>query len=52
MYLIETDNGQQELLKPSEFYKRIGMEIGMETRVPELDDRHGVGPHYNMIWSL
>ena len=33
------------------FYERIGMEIGMETRVPYLET-HGVAPHYHMILPL
>jgi ribosomal protein S18 acetylase RimI-like enzyme len=34
------------------FYKRIGMEIEVETRVPYLANNHGIGLHYHMIMPI
>ena len=32
-----------------QFYEKIGMRVAVETRVPELDQNHGVGTHYHMV---
>lgn len=34
------------------FYKRIGMHVAVETRVPKLADKHGVGTHLHMVLPL
>lgn len=34
------------------FYERIGMHIAVETRVPKLADKHGVGTHLHMVLPL
>lgn len=31
------------------FYEKLGMQIAVETRVPELEDRHGIGTHLHMV---
>lgn len=35
-----------------EFYTALGMNIEVETRVPDLDKNHGVGLHYHMTLPL
>lgn len=32
-----------------QFYIRMGMHVAVETRIPELADRHGVGTHLHMV---
>jgi ribosomal protein S18 acetylase RimI-like enzyme len=32
-----------------QFYERLGMQVAVETRVPELEDNHGVGALYHMV---
>ena len=34
------------------FYRRIGLEIQIESRVPMLDTGYGVGQHYHMVMPL
>ncbi len=34
------------------FYQRIGMNIAVETRIPELAEAHGVGVHYHMVLPI
>ncbi|SLN33022.1 putative acetyltransferase [Ruegeria meonggei] len=35
-----------------QFYKRIGMQVAVETRVPQLANQHGVGTHLHMVLPL
>lgn len=32
-----------------QFYERIGMQVAVETRVPELENNYSVGTHYHMV---
>lgn len=31
------------------FYEDLGMQVAVETRIPDLDDKHGIGTHYHMV---
>jgi ribosomal protein S18 acetylase RimI-like enzyme len=42
-------NGETEAVQ---FYKALGMEIEVETRVPYLAETHGIGTHYHMGMPL
>jgi ribosomal protein S18 acetylase RimI-like enzyme len=41
--------GESEAVR---FYRSLGMEVAIETKIPELEHDHGIGVHYHMTLAV